>query len=397
MTRPAQAALVGAVLLHGAFGVPAPSDPGWPEAAVAILLFLAAGPALPAGLFGPGRPDWSRIGLLVLAYLAVVPALRGLAEGWAASDLLRDLIPAVFLFAPLAVVPLLARTDGADSLALALFAAGAAFTLRWWAGVAWEAPDFGAHALPEGPDHLLNAPAVLYTAAAAPLLAVRLWRTSRPGAILTIIGGLAALAALAGAVHRGALFLALAVLGYAGLRAMRRSPRAAVAAAAVILVSAPLWGPPVWNALALAAGKSQAVGLNARWEETAAALAQAARDPATLLFGDGWGALIANPAVGGWRVSYTHALFTYALIKTGLLGLAALSLWFGALAPVLARAWRRAPLDTAAALAPVLLAVTVHSAYKYLDTGLLLSLAAALANAPKNASRKGLPNLPACV
>jgi len=86
------------------------------------------------------------------------------------------------------------------------------------------------------------------------------------------------------------------------------------------------------------------------------------------------GALLVDPAVGDWRVAYTHSALSYFLFKTGLLGVAALALWFGCLVRPTVRAFSRDPALVAAATGPILAALTVQSAFKYLDTGILLAL-----------------------
>ena len=100
----------------------------------------------------------------------------------------------------------------------------------------------------------------------------------------------------------------------------------------------------------------------------------AVSSPEIFLFGHGWGALVANPAVGGWRVSYTHTLPTYALAKAGALGLVALAAYLGAFALRALAALRRDPTLGWAVLPPLVMALCAHTSFKYLDTGILLTL-----------------------
>ena len=137
-----------------------------------------------------------------------------------------------------------------------------------------------------------------------------------------------------------------------------------------------------------AAEKTRLTGVNARWEEAAAVIDHAVATPWALLFGDGWGARIANPAVGGWRVSYTHTLASYSMLKSGLFGMLAL----GAYLAAMVRPWYRLlaadPPLALAVVPPLLMALCLHTSFKYLDTGVILSLMLLVAE-----RRKGLSTI----
>lgn len=397
--------LCGAVVLYGLRSAPAPTGVGKAELAIGAALALAVGLAEPLRLLAvpasPAEPEWRRRGVLCLMWLLLVPGVRGLVVEWSVRDIARDVIPLLFLFSPLVLVPILDRLGeaGRRGLAAALAVAGVLFALRWWHFVHWNTGALGAVALSDGPKYLLNAPAVLFAAIALPALAlIPLERGGGKGfglaGALAVLGA-AGLAALAGAVHRFALAVATVALGTLGLRTVLRSTVAAGILGLGVVTAGGVFGWRLWQTLGLAVEKSRQVGVNARWDEAAAVFDQLAASPVTLLLGDGWGTLIANPAVGGWRVSYTHSLFTYILVKGGLLGLAVLAAWLGSLVPPGLRALARRPHLAVAALAPVLMALTVHSSYKYFDTGLLLTLLLLLADNPARTCERAAPAVPA--
>ncbi|WP_246200975.1 hypothetical protein [Azospirillum brasilense] len=85
-------------------------------------------------------------------------------------------------------------------------------------------------------------------------------------------------------------------------------------------------------------------------------------------------------------MSYTHTLVTYALAKTGVIGLCALLAYLGGLAPRVLALLRSDPALGWAVLGPLLMALGAHTSFKYLDTGLLLTLAMVAAE-----RRKRLP------
>lgn len=401
---PPALALAAAILAYGLIGVPAPAGVGLREIVIGTLLALAvlmARPwSIPAIGWSPDAPTWARSGVMALGWLLCVPLLTGLIAGWSADDILRDVVPLLFLFAPLAFVPSIREAGSRRLIRTALLAAGFAFTVRWWQHAGWRIDAVGVIALDDGTAYLLNAPSVLFAAIGLPASGFGLmvrggWQRILGGLCLGLAGALC-LVALAGAVHRLAFALALVALAVAALRETRGAPAGRLWLFSGGLVLAGAFGIQSWKAVALAIEKSRQVGLNARLDETIAVFDQCTRTFGTLLLGDGWGALIANPAVGGWRVSYTHSLPTYAAVKTGLFGLLALSWWLGSLAGPVRRALRASPSVALAALAPLAIALTLHGSYKYLDTGLLLALVLAQGeDAP--AQRKTLLPSPTCV
>lgn len=391
-------ALFISITLYGFLSFPAPPSIRWVEAAVGCLLLMVSGIRRPLSLLtghaAAVAPDgWSCAMALSFLWLAWAPLLRGLALGW--DGVMRDLIPLGFLFLPLILVPAL-RAHGeraVRTLAAALALAGLFFALRWWRQNGWAFERVGEVPLSDGLRYFLNAPSVLFagialTLAGAGALLGRV-RGGIVAAVLGLAGGLVCLGALAGAVHRMALVSALAALVWAAVLWVR-GPVLAVAAVAV---AALLVDGSLPAALAQAWEKSRQYGLNARGAELEAVLIQAGDSPWSLLLGQGWGALLANPAVGGWRVAYTHTLGGYALLKAGILGLAALTVYLLGLARSVPGLVRRHPALAAAVLPPLAVSLTLHTSYKYLDCGLLLTLLVLAGQAPVT-ERTGAPPSP---
>lgn len=383
--------LLLALTLHGFLSVPAPPSVRWVEAAVGCLLLAGTGLRRPLSLVtghaAAVAPDgWSCAVALSFLWLAWVPLVRGLALDW--DSVLRDVVPLGFLFLPLALVPAL-RPHGeraVRALAAALALAGMFFALRWWRQNGWAFDQVGVVPLSDGMRYFLNAPSVLFAGVALTLAgagaALGRVRGGLPAAVLGLAGGLLCLGALAGAVHRMALVLALGALLWAVVRQGRGMP--AVVAAAALALAAEGSLPA---ALGQAWEKSRLYGLNARGAELEAVLLQAGDSPWTLMLGQGWGALLANPAVGGWRVGYTHTLAGYALLKGGILGLAALTVYLLGLARVVPGLVRRRPFLAMAVLPPLVVSLTLHTSFKYLDCGLLLTLLVLAGEEP--VSRRG--------
>lgn len=375
-----------ALALYGLLSAPAPPGIRVTEALIGTLLVLAVGVQRPLfvatghAVRAPHVAAWELSAIFALSWLLWVPLLRGAWMGWDAGDMLRDVIPLLYLFLPVLLVPLLrpVAVPATRVLAWGLMLAGLFFSLRWWRQADWGFGAVGVRAMADGAGYFLNAPSVLFASVALPLTGLGLLLR---GGVLRLVAGLACLtagilclAALAGAVHRMALGLAVMAFVAVALWWGRRAPLTlgllTVAAAAV----AAGFSDTLLGALGQVAEKNRLAGANTRWEEAAMVLDHVSASPWSFLFGDGWGALLSNPAVGGWRVSYTHTLATYALAKTGALGLLALLAYFGGLAPRALAVLREDPPLGWAVLPPLFMALGLHTSFKYLDTGLILTL-----------------------
>lgn len=392
--------MAAALLLYGGVSVPAPPSLRWGEAAIGLLILLCVGWKRPLAvatghaLRGSGDAAWMAIAVAALGWLLWAPLLRGAALGWDAADILRDVVPLFYLFLPVLLVPALrpAGAWGVRLLAGGLALAGLLLALRWWKQAGWGFGAVGTRAMADGGAYLLNAPSVLFAGVALPALALSLVAVGGSArrwlaALACAAGGALCLGALAGAVHRTALGLAALSLTTVALWWVRRRPWMAaplLLAAGFVAFTA---GDGLVGAWQQAAEKTRLTGANTRWEEATAVIDHVVSSPWALLFGDGWGARIANPAVGGWRVGYTHTLVSYGLLKTGLLGVLAL----GAYLAALVRPWRRLlaqdPPLAMAVVPPLLMALCLHTSFKYLDTGVILSLMLLASELRKGLSR----------
>lgn len=376
------AALGAALLLQGAAGRPAPPlfRPEI-EGVVALLLILAAGWRRPLSVvLGGAGQRWEAVGAGCLALLLWPPLARAAWAGWPIGDMIRDVVPLLFFFLPLALVPALrpAGRTGVRCLAAVLMLEGLFFVLRWWRHADWGFGAVGARVMADGGGYLLNAPSVLFAAVAWPLVGLHclerpsFWRLL--GGLAALVAGTVCVAALLGAAHRLAFGL-IVVAALVALWTRRRRlvwlwPVLALATA----VAVGLEGERLAGALERIVEKTRLAGGNARLEEATAALSAAGESLFGALFGAGWGARLENPAVGGWRVAYTHTFATYLLFKAGVVGLAAGVIWLTTLFPAAVRLWRRDAAWAMAVAAPLFVAFTAHTSYKYLDTGVFLSL-----------------------
>lgn len=372
-------ALLAAIAVYAGWGSPTPDSPGVPEFLTGLLLLAAAGVGpLAAALVLPPRTPWRMAAWGLLVYGLTVPVAAGLLAGNPVEGMLRDVIPFLFLLLPLFLTPLAERKPVFRShLTLAAAGLGIVFALRVLAPM----PGFAA---PAGdPLYLANAPTVLfaglYAAGAAGFALYRAGGINRRGWASAAVCAAAALPPLAvmavigqrasmGAVAAGAAVLLLAA-------AAKRPLRAAVPALALLLLAVWFW--PALSGLAHGlARKTEMVGFNMRAQEARAVLDALGASPSAVLFGRGWGASVASPAVGGMTVNFTHSLITTYWLKTGLAGLCLALGYLAALGAALPRLIFRNPVLGLALAAPFLIDILLYASFKSLDFGLILLLIA---------------------
>lgn len=356
----------GAVLLYAGASLPTPANPGLVELSLGLLLLLAARfsavvGAPVGGLLGAG--GWLGLMGLALPLLIWLPALRGVLMGWAPADLVRDVLPLGFLFLPLVLAGRL-PTQARTGLAGLFCAAAGILAGRFFIGVTDDA--FGGRYLPLSP---LLPFAVVYLAGVG--LRGRLYWLP---AILPVL--IVCFAALLSTGQRAAVGLSLLVCGGLLLAYLPRRP------VRVVVLLATLTGLGWWAdwdglaALGALADKWRFYGFNTRDAEWHLVLSLAVADWDVLLLGQGWGGVVEIPATPGLRVSFVHSFAAYLLLKCGLLGLVALFPLLWGLWRLWRQAWRCDRLIAVAAAVPLLIALTLHTTFKFPCFGFVLALLA---------------------
>lgn len=371
-------ALLAAVAVYAGWGSPTPDSPGVPEFLTGLLLLAAAGIGpVAAALVLPPRAPWRIAAWVLLVYGLTVPVAAGVLAGNPVEGMLRDVIPFLFLLLPLFLTPVAERRPVFRShLTLAAAALGIVFALRVLAPVP------GLAATAGDPLYLANAPTVLFAglyaagAAGFALYRARGGAKAWAAAVLCAAAAFPPLAVMAMIGQRASMGAALACAAALILTAAAKRPlRAAVPALALLLLAAWFW--PALSGLALGlARKTEMVGFNMRVQEARTVLDALGASLPAVLFGKGWGAAVASPAVGGMTVNFTHSLVTTYWLKTGLAGLCAALGYLAALGLMLPRLIFRNPVLGLALAAPFLIDVLLYASFKSLDFGLILLLIA---------------------
>lgn len=363
-----------AILIYGLFGAPTPDAIGAIEIILAILLLFAIG--LPHHLMHSAMP-----GLLVI-YGVSIPLLIGVASGHAITDIMRDLIAFGFLLLPALLYSLLeSNRERLARLIIVILIAGFCFALRSLIGLV----PFDIHPFidlwikPEPLSYLANVPGVLIVM----IIGVGAFLSSSAAYKLepAILWGIACAVCLVAAsltVQRASLFAFFIAIASILVIGVIRQPYRQIVPVLIVTIFA-VWAWPIITDLSsLIFQKTIMFGANMRIQEAFLVFEMTGDNPLTLIFGHGWGARIASPAVGGMEVNYTHSLLTNMIFKSGLFGAALIIAYLYGFIKILIIHMRKEPLWVLALGLALLIHCVLYASYKSFDFGLLLVLITAL-------------------
>jgi hypothetical protein len=382
-----------ALTIYAIFSSPTPDILGWPEILVAILLFFSIRINFDHSI--------NRFLLIVSAYGLSVPVIMAMIYGASLSDILRDVIPFLFLMLPLLYGWV--TTYNPRLFLVMVVLAGIIFSIRtcWGYFPILLTPAQWGQGAPLDTLYLANSPEVLFSSLALlSLLFVRFAgeKMILPHQILISLGILissmipiVATSLMMSRAGLGAVVLYFVLLSF--VMFVRRPIRIGFILSLIGFVGLVVLQPVIETFLQpfLMAlyQKTELVGLNSRAQEWGTVINLVSGDIVTFLFGIGWGGRFDNPAVGGLEVNFTHSLISSLLLKSGLVGLIII---FAAVAIPIVRTLkilisnreqssdRLGILIFIAALAPFLIATLLYASYKSFGFGLILLIFSALSS-----------------
>lgn len=385
--------LCAAIIIYAAFGYPTPDRPDWPEFWVGILLISAA--TLPRAALSlrrtPRSPRiWVQGAHYLLLYGISIPLIIGILSGHSPGAIIRDLVPFLFLMLPLFLFDLMNRLPVRHYHFLIglIMLAGLIFSIR------------GIIVLQSGPVgldeldglYLVNAPTVLFAALILIGLAADRFSYKFPF-ISFIFVSIAIIPVYAmGMVLQRASFAALAITAiFLWLMICRRSMIRGIVSACFACAFFWLFQDQMASLTERLFHKHVSVGNNMRFLELEAVWDQVSVSSVSMFFGQGWGALVQSPAVGGLSVNYTHSLLSSALLKTGLCGLFLTLFYLFGLSLRFRRLYTVNPILFFALFWPFLIDIFLYASYKSLDFGLILLLIATYAERRDHEEKENTP------
>lgn len=372
-----------AVVVYGSFGSPTPDDFGWVESTMGALLAFASGVGFIVSLFhfSSKAQAWQKTGAVLLLFGLSVPVLIGISSGNDPRLVLRDVVPFLFLLLPIFLAaPFKKEQDLRWILTFCTAATGVLFAARVVLPFFIAKGGFAMDA-PADPAYMANAPTVLFAALLFTGLSGRTLYTSLKmrsvAASLAFLGcSIFPLISMILIVQRAHVGMVILGLGALLIAAFIRAPLRAMRPLFLLALCAACLYPIMQQIGLLVLIKTESVGFNMRFEEAAAVLNALGDSPFSILFGHGWGATVASPAVGGVTVNFTHSLLTTYLLKTGLIGLCLVLAYLGSIAAKLIPLIRRDAVVAVALAAPLFVDVSLYASFKSLDFGLILLLIA---------------------
>lgn len=374
----ASVALIGlAGLLYGAYGYPTPDAMRTLEWGIAGLLMAALMMARPWHIFSLKSYDWGRLFFL---FGLSIPLLVGVLSGHEIRLMIRDILPFIFMMMPVLYAKILWQKQSVAILSFAVLSIGLLFALRC---LSPESILGASRPL----DYLANMPSLLLAAvfgvgSGLYILCERISVKNLCKAGLFAVFGVLCLWPILETVQRASAgVFAVSICAVWCVCFMRFPKRAVVIGGASLVICILIFSDfkPFLSALF---EKNMLAGSNMRWSELAAVWEHISRSPISLIFGAGWGAQYASPAVAGITVNYTHSLLSALLLKTGLLGLILGLFYTGSVLCRLLDRFSQFPVLVIAILGPVLIDIALYASYKSLDFGLVLLLAAAIYHQP---------------
>jgi hypothetical protein len=364
-----------AVMVYGLWGVPTPLQMGVPEITIGALLALSA---LGFGAwnvfdFKNEQRLWTALARAFLIFGLTVPLLMSVGSGNDMAATMRDMAAFVFMMIPLIFI------KAASHFRMMLFAViglGILLAVR-----CLHLDMFAFMGSAEKLDYLENMPSVLFAALFLAGSAVGIFceRFSMKALSISILCGLSAcncLMPLIATAQRASLgVFALGLMMIVCVQLWQR-PKRAFWLLPVLGILLLFFLPQISEILSTLTSKNILVGNNMRGEELAAVWNQISVSPFTVLFGHGWGAQYASPAVAGISINYTHSLLSALLLKAGLSGVILGGAYIAGILFSLVRQGRTHLVLVLALAGPLLIDVFLYASYKSLDFGLVLALAA---------------------
>jgi hypothetical protein len=323
-------------LIYALFSYPFPKEITYVEVLIGVMLMLFVGSRnafVVLSLGGKFHAD-NRRGIkipawiyVVFMYWLVVPLMLALVYHWELRDVFRDLVPVLYLFFPVLLLPAMSTADypWAAKLPWWISIGGIIFSIRYFFGVDLAPWEIGETYYIDDLNYLPYEPAVLYGIIFFTGMALIANQKNFVQRALTTIGllcgSLICFTALGGIVQRAPLGLATIAILLLSFRAIKSSPFLVVVVAAAFVGVFWAFSAPLVGLFDLLQEKQAVEGLSAKFVEFTYIIENVSNSVGLILFGHGWGSTYYNAVLGG-DVRFTHSLLSYSLFKVGLLGLA---------------------------------------------------------------------------
>lgn len=380
-----------ALLTYALVGAPTADNPGWIEGVIAVLLIASLG----VGGFVQGfrferdgkKQYWFLAAQVFLVFGLSLPILMAVINGVEPSDMLRDMIGFFFLITPLFFVVFLSEEEKFKPFLVLILIIGFTFSLRTLF------PDMVLNIRGSELLYLANSPIVLFSSifligAGGRKLFEHVTLKNTFFFFFCFVIGVICLLAMMQDTRRAAFFAVFASIIFMAIAGVIKSPIKLLLPALFLSGLLFLFHQDIVHIVDEIRLKTSRVGMNMRFQEWQAVWRVIHSDWISLLFGKGWGASFASPAVGGLQVTFTHSLLSAMLLKSGLIGLLLCLVYLVFMFEKLCRLVFSNPVAGIALFWPFIIPVLFYASYKSLDFGLLLTLIVIWSKPEKSANHQ---------
>jgi len=383
-----------AVILYAAFSTPFPRNPGLFELVVGCLVVIYIGIKQPFIVFlAKGKnviPVWL---YLIMFFYLIVPIVVSLINQWQFKDLIRDYIPLFYMFMPLFVAPILARS-GERNILITMWVsviAGLILTMRYFHDVGIYPWEVGGDLLLDSGLYLLYEPMVLFSVTFLLLYGLRMlsvsWKNAPHSLACLFLGGIVILSFVS-TIQRGSIGLVLLVIALWLLINLRNKNVLLIALVGVLII---YMGQEYLGSVArIFLEKHEAVGSNNKLSELFEIISVLLGEGVFgFLFGIGWGGVYNSPSEIHVAIRFTHSMFTFFLLKTGVLGLLLFCSYFFYVTRLVLKGIGNNSIGVYASIPPLIYGLLLQPTYKTLGFGLVLSIVFAISIVSDSAVARG--------
>lgn len=326
-------AFICGLLLYAVYSVPFPAQPGLIEGIIAALLIVFV--SVPTGIVVMSGgftiyqkynlfPVALHIGFFTLLWLGLFNG--AIVYSWNIVDIIRDLIPCVYIFVPFLLLPAMNRSklNWFKILPWILSISGVVFAIRFYYEAGISPLDVGKMYYSDNLLYLPYDPSVSFASIFLPIMAVHTWKGTSllrwSGSLLMLLSGLAALGSLMAVAQRAPLGLAVLCYCIYFLIGSRKSFKKILLLLLILISVFIFMRDQLASTFDLLMTKQENYGMNGKNNEMIAVLHETSRSIYSLFFGIGWGGLFYDPTYNA-EVSFTHSAITFFLLKGGIIGL----------------------------------------------------------------------------
>ncbi|WP_336765760.1 hypothetical protein [Paenibacillus sp. USHLN196] len=326
-------AFICGLLIYAVYSTPFPAQPGLIEGIIATLLIVFV--SVPTGIVVMSGgftiyqkynlfPVALHIGFFTMLWLSLFNG--AIVYSWNVVDIIRDLIPCVYIFAPFLLLPAMKRSklDWFKILPWILSINGVVFAIRFYYEAGISPLDVGKMYYSDNLLYLPYDPSVSFASIFLPIMAVHTWKGISllrwSGSLLMLVSGLVSLGSLMAVAQRAPLGLAVLSYFIYFLIGSRKSFKKIILLLITLISVFIVMQDQLASTFDLLMTKQEDYGMNGKNNEMIAVLHETSRSIYSLFFGIGWGGLFYDPTYNA-EVSFTHSAITFFLLKGGIIGL----------------------------------------------------------------------------